>query len=299
LVRQLASELQLGTLLFMSLRRGDTAFGFQIAGYRDRNVSFSPLQMRIASGAADLASLALQHAQTVKELERVNKLKSDFVATMSHELRTPLNIIIGYNDLLLDGDFDPLTADQSKTLRRVQSSAHELSELVNDTLNLGRLETGEVALDVVQFPLPELLREIEVETSEPLRKPGVSFESNVATDLPQMCTDRLKLKVILKNLINNSLKFTQKGSVIVRARAAKDGVQIEVRDSGIGIAPEVLPVIFDLFRQGEPSMTRRYGGVGLGLYIVQRLLQLLGGTVSVDSVVGKGTTFQVWVPATR
>jgi signal transduction histidine kinase/CheY-like chemotaxis protein len=282
--------------LCMALRRGAEIIGVHTA-YRRGNVqSFGPQQRRIARGIAQLASLVLEHARLVEELERVSHLKSDFLATMSHELRTPLNVIIGYNDLLIEGAYGELGAEEAEPLRRMGKSARQLLDLINATLDLGRLEAGQLPVEPREFGLADLLAELDADTQELQAKPGLRFQWAVGPDLPRLHTDPMKLKVVLKNLIANAAKFTERGMVTVAARNQDDGVEISVADTGIGISPEAQAYIFEPFRQVDGSTTRRYGGVGLGLYIVRRLLELLGGRVWVESDTGHGSTFKVWLP---
>jgi len=232
----------------------------------------------------------------VDQLGRASRLKSDFLATMSHELRTPLNVIIGYNDLLIEGAFGELAPETVDPLRRMGQSARELLELITTTLDLSRLEAGRLPVEPREFALAELLQEIDRETRELQAKPGVRFHWNIGSESTRLHTDPVKLKVVLKNLVANAAKFTERGSVTVEARPQDGGVEIAVADTGIGIAPDAQAVIFEPFRQADSSRTRRYGGVGLGLYIVRRLLEMLGGQVSVDSATGRGSTFRVWLP---
>jgi PAS domain S-box-containing protein len=293
----LAPQVGATAVLCIALRRGDEVMGVHVAGYRGREEPFTALQERTARGIGQLASLALENGRLVEELERANRLKSDFVATMSHELRTPLNVIIGYNDLALEGVFGDLTQEQHETLDRVRRSALELLELINTTLSLSRLDTDRQPLDVREVAIPDLIDELDTETREArARKPNVRMVWDLPSDLPQLHTDPIKLKVVLKNLIANAVKFTERGNVTVRAEPHGGGVQFDVSDTGIGVPPEVRKIIFEPFRQADSSTTRRYGGVGLGLYIVRRLLDLLGGSVTVESEVGRGSTFSVWVP---
>jgi signal transduction histidine kinase len=144
--------------------------------------------------------------------------------------------------------------------------------------------------------LPELLEEVTTEMQDFLKKPGVNYEWRVPTELPAVRTDPTKLKAVIKNLLSNAVKFTEQGRISVDARSRDGGVEIAVADTGVGISPDVLPDIFELCRQGDSSTTRRYGGVGLGLYIVRRFLELLRGTVEVEREFGHGSTFRVWVP---
>jgi signal transduction histidine kinase len=215
---------------------------------------------------------------------------------MSHELRTPLNVILGYTELLLDEAFGTLEPEQTASLDRVATSAHELLELISATLDISRLETGRAALELQDIDPAALLREIKTETHGLGEKPGVASVWRIAPDLPYLHSDAVKLKVLLKNLIANAVKFTDHGSVTVSAAACDGWMEFGVADTGIGMTPETQAVIFEPFRQGDSSSTRRHGGVGLGLYIVSRLLELLGGRIEVDSAPGVGTTFRIRVP---
>jgi PAS domain S-box-containing protein len=295
--RTWASAYGVAVGLMVPLRRGGELVGFHTADYRSGEEVVGGRRERIARGIGQLASLALESVRLIEELERANRLKADFVATMSHELRTPLNVIMGYTDLLLDGAFGPMSDEQLDKLRRVDSSAQGLLELITATLDLSRLETGLVRLDVQPIDLPGLVGELDAEIPGLREKADVDFAWDLAPELPPLCSDAAKLKVVLKNLIGNALKYTSTGAVVVRLRPRNGGMEITVADTGAGIAPETLPVIFEPFRQGEPTLTRKYGGVGLGLYIVRRLLDVLGGTIEVESTLGRGSTFRVWVPS--
>ena len=292
----LALEYGITRALNAALRRGGEIIGMLVACDRGPQEPFTPQQERIARGIAQLASLALENARLVEELGRASRLKSDFVATMSHELRTPLNVIVGYNSLLLDGAFGDLTPEQLDTVQRVEDSAHELLDLINATLDVSRLEAGGLPLDLREVAVADLIAEVDAETRALQQKPGVRFVWQVEPQLPRLRTDPLKLKVVLKNLIGNAVKFTDEGSVTVAAHRRDGVMEFSVADTGIGIPPEARELIFEPFRQADSSPTRRYGGVGLGLYIVRRFLEILGGAVTVDSEVGRGSTFQVTVP---
>ena len=281
--------------LCMALRRGNEVVGVQVANRLDRRL-FSPVELRIARDIAQTASLGISHAKLVEELEQANRVRAEFVATVSHELRTPLNIILGYGDLLLTDTFGPLNDEQRSTLERMDRRARELLDLVNSTLEVSRLERGRVPLDVQPASLAGVLAEVEAETRELQEKAGVPVVLDVPPHDVELRTDRSKLKVVVKNLVGNALKFTERGAVTVRAARAGDHVVIEVADTGIGIAPADLPVIFQAFRQVKASTARGQSGVGLGLFIVARFVQLLRGTVSVESTVGTGTTFRVELP---
>jgi len=283
-------------LVHMALRRGETLIGYQLAGYADSPLRLAAQHERIARGLAQLASLSLDHALLIEELERASRLKSEFVATMSHELRTPLNVILGYADLLADQQFGPVGPEQIDVLQRLERNARELLELINNTLDLSRLESDRLSVHVSETSLRELLEEVDVETHELRYKPSVQFTWRVAADVPRVRTDPLKLKMVLKNLIANALKFTDHGRVAVDVHGGDGVVSFAISDTGIGIAADALAIIFEPFRQADSSPTRRHGGVGLGLYIVRRLLEMLGGSITVESRVGEGSTFQVTLP---
>ncbi len=283
-------------MLYLVLRRGDRISGIHSAGYFGRTEPFTPVQERIARGCGQLASMALQTVQLVDELEDANRLKSEFVATMSHELRTPLNIILGYGDLLLGGEFGALAPAQADAMRRIDKTARDLLGIVGATLDLSRFDRGDAPMAWSDANVAELLGEMEEELRVQARAPGVRLVWDVADDLPTLRTDVAKLKVILRNLVANAIKFTKRGKVGVSARSRNGGVEVAIADSGVGIAPEVLPIIFEPFRQGESAETRQFGGVGLGLHIVDRLLDLIQGSITVETTVGKGSTFRVWLP---
>lgn len=282
--------------LWMALRRGDRTIGVLAARRHQPTRPFTLTQQRIARGIAQIASMALANARLLEELQRANGLKSDFVATMSHELRTPLNIIMGYGGLLLDGMFGELSPEQARVLQQMNKSSRELLDLINATLDFSRLESGQLPLEIKATQPGGLLRELEAEMRQPWSKQDVELAWDIPAELPPLQTDPMKLRVVLKNVIANAIKFTSAGNVTVQLRHADDGFVFTVSDTGIGMTPEALEVIFEPFRQADSSSTREHGGVGLGLHIVRRFVDMLGGTISVESEYGAGSTFRIWFP---
>ena len=241
-----------------------------------------------------------QDTLRAKELaEEANRVKDEFLATMSHELRTPLNVIIGYTDLLIEDTFGSLNEEQTQTLRRVRASADELLFLISALLDLSRLEAGQVSVERQSVQLGDFLEQLKAETEGLQDLSHLECIWQVDSALSPLETDPQKLKTILKNLIGNAIKFTERGRITVSAEVIRDGVGIAIADTGIGIPSEALQLIFEPFRQLDGSSTRQYSGSGLGLHIVSRLVDTLGGTVSVESEVGKGSTFRVWLPSGR
>ena len=259
---------------------------------------YGELEERVRAATADLAEQNRQLHWQAEELEKANRLKSDFLASMSHELRTPINALIGYSALMLDRLFGELTEQQVGGLKRMQGAANHLRELVNDILDLARIEAGRMPVHVEAVRLADVVEEMAEQVAPMVREKRLRFERAVPADLPLLRTDRLKVKQILLNLLSNAVKFTHEGGVTVTVRATDDGgAVVTVADSGIGIAMEHQDAIWEDFRQVDQSRTREYGGTGLGLSIVRKLAAALGGSVSMTSEPGRGSTFVVELPA--
>jgi len=244
------------------------------------------------------AETALRQAK--EAAEAADRAKSEFLATVSHELRTPLYIILSYTDYLAEGEFGPLQPEQRKPMLAIKRSAAELYDLIIGMLDLGQLQReGQLPVDICAVPLPILFAALQEETHERYAQSGLEFVWRLEPELPPLWTDLGKLKTVLNNLLGNAVKFTSAGQITIAASNKHGGVEISVSDTGPGIPPEALSMIFEPFRQGDSSLTRSYGGVGLGLYIVQSFLTLLGGKITVESEVGRGSTFRVWLPLSR
>ena len=235
--------------------------------------------------------------EKVRELEQADHLKSEFLATVSHELRTPLNVIIGYAEMLADGASGPLASEQQEMVDSIKRYSTLQRDLITNVLDFSRLSSGAVSMHVEPFTLGPLLEEVESLYREQLRDRPVRLVVTLAEPAPAMETDRIKLQEIVRNLVDNAIKFTDEGTVTVAAAADEPGwVAIAVSDTGRGVPPDELGSIFEAFRQIGDSSTRQTGGVGLGLSIVHRLVGVLGGSITAESRLGEGSTFRVRVP---
>ncbi len=256
----------------------------------------SELEERIREATADLAEQNARLQWQSQEVERANRLKSEFLASMSHELRTPINALIGYTALLLDGVLGDITQRQRDALQRGRGAAEHLLALINDILDLAKIEAGKMPLHIEMVELKSVITEVSVQIEPMVRKKALEFRMSVAPDCPALFTDRTKVKQVLLNLLSNAVKFTTRGYVAVSAACAPGGVRIDVTDTGIGIRESDLHAIWEDFRQVDQSRTREYGGTGLGLSITRKLLDRLGGSVTLTSTYGEGSTFSVYLP---
>jgi signal transduction histidine kinase len=255
------------------------------------------LEDRVASATGELEERNRQLEWQSRELERAYRLKSEFLASMSHELRTPINALLGYTSLMRDRIYGDITKRQAEALDRMFAASQHLLELVNDVLDLAKIEAGKMPVHLEQVDVAALIRELSATVEPMVRHKELEYRVELAPDLPVLETDRTKVKQILLNLLSNAVKFTHDGEIRVAARLVDDGgVEVEVGDTGIGIDPDSLESIFDDFRQVDQSSTREYGGTGLGLSITRKLLDLLGGSVRVESELGKGSVFIVRLP---
>lgn len=236
-------------------------------------------------------------ARTARELQRASALKDRFLAAVSHELRTPMTVILGFTGTLLRGTQGPLTETQRESLERVQRNARLLLGLINDVLDISKIEAGKAEIKREVVSVVALLKQAETDFTEAARRKGLSLKTVVSGELDSIVSDGAKLTQILANLVGNALKFTDKGYVEVRAEPR--GLHrwaLVVTDSGVGIPESEHDAIFEEFRQGESEAHQGHGGTGLGLAIVRKLVLLLGGTVSVQSSPGEGATFSVNLP---
>jgi GAF domain-containing protein len=257
---------------------------------------------------ADQSVLAIQNARLFREIEEkgrelaeASKHKSQFLANMSHELRTPLNAILGYAELMLDSIYGEPSDKMRAVLERLQSNGRHLLGLINDVLDLSKIEAGQLTLSLDDYSLSDVVHGV-VSAVEPLAaEKGLAFKAEVAADLPTGRGDGRRLAQVLLNLVGNAIKFTDKGEVAIRASATDGAFTVAVCDTGPGIPAAYQAKIFEEFQQADSSITRKKGGTGLGLSIAKRIIEMHGGRIWVESEPGKGSTFYftlpVWVEA--
>ncbi len=257
------------------------------------------LEAKVQEATAELAAqnelLRRQHL----ELEQASALKSQFLANMSHEFRTPLNAILGYTHMLLQGVSGQMSETQQRSLSRIDSNSRHLLALINDILDITRIEAGRMPLHLSNFSVQQLVDEVTAELEPIIRRSNLKITTKLSRVTPQLRSDRQKVKQIVVNLLSNALKFTHEGTVTISAtyRASDRVVLLAVSDTGIGIALGDQSKVFEDFRQLDSSPARGYGGTGLGLSICRRLAVMLGGTIELKSEEGKGSTFTLVLPA--
>lgn len=263
--------------------------------------NFNQMVTRLGSAYQTLEEKVAQRTSELQaanqELARANKLKSEFLANVSHELRTPLSAIIGFSQILLDGIDGPMNEEQQQDILQVNRSGQSLLALINQILDLSKIEAGKMELAIERIELPTLVTSVLESISPLAQEKGLRIDTRFAPGLPAVEADAGRLKQILINLLSNAVKFTERGHIEVIAQPSGRMVRIAVKDTGIGISAEAQKVIFEEFVQGDGSSTRRHGGTGLGLSIVRKLVEMHGGAVTVVSEPGMGSTFTFTIPA--
>jgi PAS domain S-box-containing protein len=248
----------------------------------------SSLEQRVAERTHELV-------QANSRLLELDRLKSDFLASMSHELRTPLNSILGFATVLHQGMAGPLTAEQQRQLGYIKGSGQHLLALINDLLDLSRIESGRMEIAHEPFDLREVAAEVHAHLRPLAERKGLALRLSAPESLP-LLGDRRKTYQVLLNVAGNAVKFTEHGHVEIHATRQDGQARIDVRDSGIGIAPGQLQQIFEAFRQVDTGLARSHDGTGLGLHLTQHLLALMGGSIEVESRPGQGSLFRVRLP---
>jgi signal transduction histidine kinase len=248
----------------------------------------------------DLNEKTRELALAKERAETADRVKSAFLATMSHELRTPLNSIIGFTGIILDGLAGPLNPEQERQLAMVQNSARHLLALINDVLDISKIEAAQ--LEVTRGPVAVRATVSKVtDIVRPLaEKKGLALQVELAPGIETLVSDQRRIEQVLINLLNNAIKFTEQGGVTLRVVRDETGgvVQFQVHDTGMGIKPEALPTLFQPFRQIDTGLTRHHEGTGLGLAICRRLAELMGGRIEVRSEWGQGSVFTFTLPGT-
>jgi signal transduction histidine kinase/DNA-binding response OmpR family regulator len=269
---------------------------------------FAPSIVKLLQTLASQSVLAIENARLFKDsrakseqLAEASKLKSQFLANMSHELRTPLNAIIGLTEMLHEDARDLKRAEEVEPLERVLRAAHHLLELINDILDLSKIEAGRMDMHVETFAIAPLVDDVVATISPAAAKNGNKITVHYPQDIGQMHADQTRIRQALLNLVSNASKFTGHGCVTVDvARVMTEGIEeitMAVSDTGIGMSPEQVGRLFQEFVQADPSTTRKYGGTGLGLSISRRFCEMMGGEITVESQLGKGSKFTIRLPA--
>jgi signal transduction histidine kinase len=274
---------------------------------RDFVGPFSEKEIALLKTFADQAVIAIQNARLFHEiqdksrqLEVANKHKSEFLANMSHELRTPLNAIIGFSEVLLERMFGELNEKQDDYLKDIHSSGKHLLTLINDILDLSKVEAGRMELEPSTFDLPSAISNAMTLVRERAHRHGIKLVLGADPNLGEIVADERKLKQILVNLLSNAVKFTPDGGRIdINAHRDADNVVIAVRDTGIGIAREDQDAVFEEFRQVGRNYTNKQEGTGLGLALTRKFVELHGGKIWLDSEPAKGSTFTFTIPIQR
>jgi signal transduction histidine kinase len=260
--------------------------------------AFSGAEVDFLNTLASQAAIAIHNSQLYEEMSRSNKIKDEFLNVMSHELRTPVNVVMGYAQLLKDGVLGDTNPQQAAAIGTIAARSKELLDMINSLLYATSLEGDAARLEAGEVRLQDLLAELETDYKPQLTK-EIELVWDYPADLPNIETDGSKLRQILQNLINNAIKFTESGTITTSVRYLSDVKKIEfvVADTGIGIPRDETPYIFERFHQVDSSQTRSFEGVGLGLYIVKEFTAMLGGKITVESELDKGSTFTLTIPA--
>jgi signal transduction histidine kinase len=304
-VRTLHAREGMRSLLAVPLVREDRLFGGLVILRRDRG-AFPPDVVATLRTLAAQSVLAIQNARLFRELadksrqlEVASQHKSEFLANMSHELRTPLNAIIGFSEVLSERMFGELNEKQEEYLKDIYASGQHLLSLINDILDLSKIEAGKMDLEVSDFDLPATIDNALMLVRERAARRDIELQRAVDERLGQIQGDERKIRQVLLNLLSNAIKFTpQGGRIDVRAKRVNGFIEVSVSDTGVGIAPGDQDAVFEEFRQ-VGTAAKKVEGTGLGLALSRKFIELHGGKIWVRSEVGKGSTFTFTVPVRR
>ena len=302
-IRPIMARLGYRSLLAVPLLREERIMG-ALTVWRKEVGNFSPEIVNLLQTFATQSALAIQNARLFREIENksreietANRHKSEFLANMSHELRTPLTAIIGFSEVLSEKVFGELNDKQSEYMDDIVSSGRHLLSLINDILDLSKVEAGRMELDLTKFDIPTAIDNALILIRERATRHGITLRHTVDERLGEVLGDERKFKQILLNLLSNAVKFTAEGGYIdVDAALTNGAVEVSVSDTGIGIAPENQEAIFEEFRQVGTDFSKKREGTGLGLTLTRKFVELHGGKIWVESAVGKGSTFTFTLP---
>jgi signal transduction histidine kinase len=255
--------------------------------------------MRVQTATLELATQNELLRRQAIELEQASRLKSQFLANMSHEFRTPLNAILGYTHMLLQGVAGDLPPNVKRQLTRIDSNGRHLLTIINEILDITRIEAGKMPMQITDFDVNDIVQEVMTELDPVITRSKLVVTPKLLPNQLPVQSDRQKVKQIVVNLLSNALKFTHYGGIEISVsfNPADRMASVGVTDTGIGIAPEHHEKIFEDFRQVDDSPSRPYGGTGLGLAICRRLANALGGRITLRSNLGEGSTFTLTIPA--
>jgi signal transduction histidine kinase len=264
---------------------------------------FTDKQIELVTTLADQASIAIENVRLFDEiqdksrqLEEASQHKSQFLANMSHELRTPLNAILGYTELMADGAYGELSDKMLGVLKRLEAQGKHLLGLINDVLDLSKIEAGQLVLELSDYSIQDIAQAVR-STLEPLATDKkLAFEVEMVAELPPGRGDGRRLTQVLINLVGNAIKFTDAGEVAIKAEANNGSFYVSVRDTGPGISAADQAKLFQEFQQADNTITRKKGGTGLGLAISKRIIEMHGGRIWVESQPGQGSTFTFTLP---
>ena len=278
---------------------GDKMMGTLTVVNSRQEAVFTPADLSLVTMLAGQASIAIQNARLYEATQEADRLKSQFLANMSHELRTPLNSIIGYTKLMLDGLEGPINEEQREDLRIVYTNSKHLLQLINDLLDLSRIEAGKIVLSYQTFTISELLAEVIPGIEQLVREKGIALVTSVDPSIDYLYADKGKTRQVLINILGNAVKFTNEGSIELNVAETDTDFVFSATDTGIGIKKEHLEVIFDRFEQVGPAQIAGYEGTGLGLTISKQFVEMQGGRIWAESEPGKGSTFSFTLPKKR